>query len=265
MYNYTRTLLMNVKGEDDYYANQPADELIPSTYTKLQLPSYINTIRGTIFGSTPDRTMLNYRCAQLLTLVESTQLQEYVIAQDSRITYSSYPLQLAADSTFSPTVSQYGITDSSKVLTILGSGNSPDATGICEYDYDITIVAGNLIVNNLRKSTSVSTAIVLTSGLSQVIPLEGSGYSVRVNSSSFVGGGWRISGFLRPSVSLSDLAAELQSLSEPILLQLFGVADVEPYITFKNCWNSHPDFAYRMGGLVLAVSYRTAELREALV
>ncbi len=164
---------MNLTGEDDYYANKIADELIPAEYKKLQLPTYLNDIRIAIFGANPDRAMLNYRCAQLLTLISATQLQEYVTALDSRLTYSSYPLQLAADSTFSPTVSQYGNVDSSKVLTVIGEASSPDATGVCEYDYDITIVAGNLIVHSLRTATTTSTAISLTNSLSQPISLPG--------------------------------------------------------------------------------------------
>jgi hypothetical protein len=252
---------MNLTGEDDYYANQIADELIPAEYKKLQLPAYLNDIRTVIFGANPDRAMLNYRCAQLLTLISATQLQEYVTALDPRLTYSSYPLQLASDSTFSPTVSQYGNVDNSKVLTVIGGASSPDASGSCEYDYDITIVAGNLIIHNLKAATTTSTAISLTDNLSQPISLSGLEYSVRVNTAAFAGGGWRISGFLRPTVSLSSLEGELQSLSEPVMLQLFGVTDIEPYITFKNCWTYHPDFAYRLGGVVLAAAYRTDELR----
>ena len=101
-----------------------------------------------------------------------------------------------------------------------------------------------------------------TAGLSDAYPLAGTDYSVRVNTST-LDGGWTVRGFLRPTRTLDALEEELRSLGEPDFLQLFGVTSVEPYQTFKNCWNNHPDFAYRLGGLVLATIYRTGELTNA--
>ena len=52
-------------------------------------------------------------------------------------------------------------------------------------------------------------------------------------------------------------------LGEPLFLELFGVDDnAQPYATFKNLWNDHPNPMYRLGGLVLAMIYRTNEVIE---
>tara|TARA_R110000824_G_scaffold25456_3_gene88696 strand:+ start:10682 stop:11473 length:792 start_codon:yes stop_codon:yes gene_type:complete len=263
MYNYGRTLLLNLAGKDSYFSGIPGDELIPAEYVPVIFPSYLSSIRNILFGAKPDRAMLNYRAAQLLGMISSTELQQYVEELDPRITYSSYQLQLAQPLTFSPTVTQYGEKDLSKILTVVGNSNSPDSTGVSGYDYRVTVDGVNLVIDRLASPTS-STQHVLsfTAGLSEPYSLTGTGYSVRVNTST-LDGGWSVRGFLRPTRTLPDLDQSLRSLGEPTFLQLFGVADIEPYVTFKNCWKNHPEFAYRLGGLVLASIYRTRELSNA--
>jgi len=263
MYNYGRTLLINLAGNDSYFGDIPGDELIPAEYVPVTFPSYLRNIRDTLFGSNPDRAMLNYRAAQLLGMISSTELQQYVEELDSRITYSSYQLQLAQPLTFSPTVTQYGEKDLSKILTIVGKSSSPDSNGASGYNYRVTVDGVNLVIDKLTSPTS-STQHVLsfTGGLSEPYSLPGTDYSVRVNTST-LDGGWTVRGFLRPTRTLPDLEQSLRSLGEPTFLQLFGVAAVEPYLTFKNCWKNHPEFAYRLGGLVLASIYRTREISNA--
>lgn len=263
MYNYGRTLLLNLAGNDSYFANIPGDELIPSSYVPLILPTYLKNVRNILFGATPDRAMLDYRAAQLLGMISSTELQQYIEELDSRITYSSYQLQLAQPATFQPTVTQYGEKDASKILTVTGSPDSPDASGVSGYDYRVTVDGVNITIDKLFSPTSSTQEVLsFTSGLSDSYPLEGTGYRVTVNTNTF-DGGWTVRGFLRPTRSLNTLEQSLQSIGEPTFLQLFGVVDVEPYLTFKNCWKYHPEFAYRLGGLILASIYRTRELDNA--
>ena len=263
MYNYARTLLLNIKGSDSYFSSIPGDELIPSEYVPALLPTYLKNVRNVLFGSRPDRAMLDYRAAQLLTMIGSTELQQYVEELDPRITYSSYQLQLAQPSTFQPTVIQYGEQDPSKVLTVIGSPSSPDESGAVGYDFRVTVDGVNITVDKLVSPTSsIQEVLSFSSGLSDPYPLAGTGYSVRVNTST-LDGGWTVRGFLRPTRKLGTLEKDLRSLSEPNFLQLFGVSDREPYLTFKNCWNDHPEFAYRLGGIVLAAIYRTRDLTDA--
>lgn len=64
-----------------------------------------------------------------------------------------------------------------------------------------------------------------------------------------------------PTPAILDVISALESLGETTFLELFGLAEREPYVTFKNLWLDHPLPAYRLAGLVLAVIYRTEELR----
>ena len=261
MYNHARTLLMNIDGSTRIFENIPGDELIPAEYRQFNLPTYLDVIRTRLFGAMPDRAMLNYRVAQLLTMLEVTELQSHILALDPRITYGSYPTQLALTETFEPKLNQYSGTASDR-LTVIGKTISPDSSGLVGYDYRIELDGADINIERLTPPVQSSTElIVLTAGLSQVVTLPLSGYKVRVSSAGPAA--WTLRGYLRPTSSLSSIAESMESIGEPYLLELFGVSAEEPYLTFRNCWERHPEFAYRLGGLVLAMIYRTEELRNA--
>lgn len=257
MINHARTLLMNLSGSRGYFSEYPGDELIPTDYQQLELPTYLDVIRMRLFGATPDCAMLNYRTAQLLQLIAATELQTYVLAIDPRLTYDS-PSDLARTDTFTPAIKQV---QGNGQFSLLGRDIPPDVTGQSRYAYQVTVSGGNVTVNRQTFPTVTTVEpVVLTNGLSQEIALPYSGYRFTINTD--LPASWTVRGFSRPQSSLGEIAQGLKSVGEPYLLQLFGVTVVEPYLTFRNCWNRHPEFAYRLGGLVLALIYRTEEFRN---
>jgi hypothetical protein len=64
------------------------EEFIPE-FTPVALPSYLQIARNILFGATPDKVFLNFRAYELLSLLHSTELEEFVLAADQRITYST--------------------------------------------------------------------------------------------------------------------------------------------------------------------------------
>lgn len=262
MFNHARTLFVNLDGGNGVFVDTPGDELIPADFKKLTLPSYLENIRSQLLGVSPDRFMLNFRAAQVFRLIEKTELQEYVLALDSRITYSSQDNSLSDPTTYEPKITRVGLPDSAQ-LTLTGSPNSPDISGIAHYRYTITPDVTQVIVQRqVFPSVTDTIPLTLTAGLSQTFDLPFSGYQAVVNTLSS-GGNWQVEGYNKPRMDLTQVVSErLSNLGEPTYLQLFGISDVEPYLTFKNCWKSHPDFAYKLGGLVLAMIYRTDEVRN---
>lgn len=257
MFNHARTLLVNLSGSSGYFPDYPGDELIPVDYNQLALPTYLDVIRMRLFGANPDRAMLNYRAAQLLQMIAATELQSYITRLDPRITYKA-PQDLILETLFQPKIKR---TQGTGQLTLLGSPISPDASGQSLYQFQVEIAGGDVTVQRLTfPPTTATEPVVLTGGLSQEIDLPYSGYRFRVDTANPAR--WSIRGFLRPTFSLSEIVQSLRSVGEPHLLQLFGVANVEPYLTFRNCWDKHPEFAYQLGGLVLALIYRTEELHN---
>lgn len=72
---------------------------------------------------------------------------------------------------------------------------------------------------------------------------------------------WVINVQANPAPAITTIMPTLELLGEPVFIDLFGVADVEPYLTFKNLWFDHPLPNYRLAGLVLAFIYRAEEQR----
>lgn len=264
MYNHARTLLINLTGSTGFISNSPGEELIPATYSQLILPGYINSIRSRLFGANPDRAMLNYRTAQLLQVIASTELQTYVVALDSRITYQLNKLNLATDNVFDPVVNRYAGT-SGDVLTLVGDMASPDVSGQSAYNFNIKVISDGGTKLQISRLTfplqENEEPLYLVNGLSPEFNLPFSNYKFRVNTLN-VGAAWTISGFLRPTSTISEINENLKAIGEPGLLSLFGTTNQEPYTTFKNCWQYHPEFSYQLSGFLLALIYRTEEIRN---
>jgi hypothetical protein len=74
-------------------------------------------------------------------------------------------------------------------------------------------------------------------------------------------GQWYITTQAAPSPAITSAITAIEMLGEPVTIALFGLKNEEPYATFKNLWFDHPLPAYRLSGLVLALIYRTEELR----
>lgn len=72
---------------------------------------------------------------------------------------------------------------------------------------------------------------------------------------------WLVETKVNPAPVVTTVMSSMELLGEPVYLDLFGVEDKEPYLTFKNLWFDHPLPAYRLSGIVLALIYRTEELR----
>lgn len=261
MFNHARSLLLNLDGFRGYFSDYPGEELVPETYRKVVLPAYLSMFRARIFGATPDRAMLNYRTAQLLQMIETTELQQHILALDPRITYDMPASQTFAAAKFSPQVLRYG-GSSADILTVTGTPIGADTSGIVLYDYRVTLPSPNIQVqrNNFPESITTQT-LTLVSELSAPMLLPYSGYQVQVNTTN-PAVSWVVRGYLQPQLSLDVIEQGLRSVSEPQLLQLFGVAPIEPYATFLSCWTRHPEFAYRFGGLILALIYRSEEIRN---
>lgn len=263
MFNHARTLLLNIDCNHGYFPDCPGEELIPKTYQKVELPTYLDVFRSRFFGVDPDRAMLNYRAWQLLQLVEATELQSHILALDSRITYNLNVNRLSLQHTFLPKVTQQGGT-SAHILTVAGTPINPDTTGKTTFDYQINIVGAHIQIRRLSfPLMDVQHLLTLTAGLSPYFTLPLSGYRFCVNTTDSAVS-WRVQGYLRPKTSLSEIEKGLHSIGEPYLLQLLGTSSDEPYATFRKCREKHPEFAYQLGSTILAMIYRTEEERNKL-
>jgi len=98
----------------------------------------------------------------------------------------------------------------------------------------------------------------LTESLSNPIPLQGSGLSVRFRGGN--GSDWRLEMYGRPQRELGVINESLHQIGEDVLLGLFGASRPEPFKTFYNLFKDNYQMPYQLGGLLLAIPYRMEAL-----
>lgn len=263
MLNHARTLLMNVTCPSPQAMLYPGDELIAPGFRQLALPTYLNTVRARIYGAAPDRYMRNYRTRQLLALLHAGPLEEFVLALDRRVTYGFDDEALVGNGLFLPRVT--AVAAAGPPLLVTGSPAAPDATGRMYHSFAVDVSGANTVGVTGRQPPHLASTVpyaVGDGGVSERIPLPGTGYGFRLRAGD-ANTSWLVEVLLRPQRDLGQIAADLEGVGEPVLLQLFGVGREEPYLTFRNLWFDQRETPLRLGGLVMALVYRTEERRLA--
>jgi hypothetical protein len=252
MINHTRTLLLNMRADID--PNFPGEEYVAPDFLVRTVPTVVQKFRNLVFGGEPDRYMLNYRLYQLMTVLHSTELEEYVSAQDSRITYLPLRLGQLYESMFirRATILNQFTGDFNFIGDLVGG----DEDGRLYHSWRVDVTSSSLIrVQRTTKPLDQETfEYTYTDGLSDLIPLLGS--SLQFNFSAPVGAEWIVEAVSRPQLDMGQLLAALNvGMLETDELALFGTAPAEPLKTFRNLWRDHDEYAYKFSGLLLGITY----------
>lgn len=258
MFNHGRTLLLNRQADA---VDFPGFELVPRDFVPVDLSAALMTVRNRLFGANPDVRMMRYRVRQYVTLIHSTPLVDWMLALDPRITYSvGEDQRLNDDALFRPVVSQ--IAGAESRLSVSGSPTAPDASGRMFNSYEVDILTSTTVevkrINPPIKSNIVTFDI--SSGVSAAIPLPDSGYSIMLKTDN-PGASWIIEVTNRPQRDLAHIVVSLQSIGEPVLLGLFGLERVEPWLTVRNIWQTSRETPLRLAAALMALIYRTELLR----
>ena len=254
MINHARTLLLNQSGGNTPYGGQPGDEYLPVSFRRVSpLPSYLLSVRKWLFSDSPDRVYANYVTRACLQLLHATELAEYVYALDPRTTY---------DLQSSDLFSAFGLRATKDSIYI--NGNELAENGRCHREWAISRTTGDTVtVVDLITMQQLQQACEFTNGLSNLLKLPNSSLQFRIDDNEDTN--WHVYGYLRPAVNLADIAYMLRTTAEPDVSELFGVGTPlmrqEPFSTFRRLWLEHSELAYNLGGLLLAVIYRTEALR----
>lgn len=257
MINHARTLLLNPASAgsvDDLF-----HEFVPA-FQSLKLPTYLQLIRANLFGTDPDIEMLNYRSRIFMSLLHSTELQEFVLAYDPRITYD--PNRTHPANVFGVQI-QSLVEGNEDLVIVSGAPTSPDSVGRLRSEYDFDVLSPTSIQRTVYYPQIQMHILNLEfeSGVSQQLELPGSGYSIRIRTADALNR-WRLTVLRQPQWDIGQIVANLTQIGEPVLVSLFGTQNLEPWITFRNLWESHPSTPYKLGGLLLAYIARCEELRR---
>lgn len=257
MINHHRTLLLNVDGTNNPGSEFPGEEYVDPAFRARRLPTFLQNLRQEFFGSDPDRLMLNYRLRQIMGAIHATDLDEYTRVQDSRITYLPFrPRKLFAEETFTPQVTVLSGTD----LEVVGDPTPIDALGKARQSWAITVISitNVRVVRQVTVQSSLLQEYTVTSGLTDLLDLTGSGYSFRVRDPS-PGEEFRVEVNVRPQKDLGEIVANVDAMSEVIKLQLFGLTRDEPWETLRNIWQDRKEVPWRVAALTVAMALRTDE------
>jgi hypothetical protein len=85
MINEFRTLLANLPPLAAGAPTPPGEEYIPAAYVPRAVPGVLKGVRGILFGPTPDRAWVNWRCREVLAGVRAAGLWDHVAALDARV------------------------------------------------------------------------------------------------------------------------------------------------------------------------------------
>jgi hypothetical protein len=257
--NHARTVLLNIAGPVPG-GSIPGEEYVPS-YNVLNLPPYLTAIYRLLFSSNPDSYYLYYRARQYMTLLHASPLVDFILALDSRITYSFFDDSLyVGPSLYLPKGVQ--LTNNQGVqIAFSGIPVPPDTTGQMYFAYIISVVDGTTLT--LTESTPPFNKLIIhyqvASGMTVPVVLPGSGYSVSVTPTP--GSVWSVTILNRPLVGLAGIVSVLLSLSPDTLTLLFGNPPVEPYLTFRSLWRDSHQPALMLAALLTAFIYRAEGVR----
>ncbi len=98
MINHARTLLLNRSGDKRpgitaAVNSQPEsssffmEEYVPPLFHPVVLPAALAYAHGLLFGQGADDAYVNFRAAQYMRILHSTEFVDYVLALDPRVTY----------------------------------------------------------------------------------------------------------------------------------------------------------------------------------
>lgn len=255
---------MNV-GSESRQPGSPGEEYVPVDYRPKRLTTPLAAARRILFGTDPDRLYLNYRLREYMTILHSTELEEYVRALDKRITYWPTKDKSLLTGNFINIVTQVSGTPGA-TCTVVGEDVANHRLGRAVQRWQLEVTGGTT-VKITRLTTPLSEEIasfVVVGGLSGLIQLTGSPLRVRLsNPAAQVGTVWHIEARARPAIGPDAVLNNLRTgLGEPALIEIFGLTPVEPYATFRNLWSSHPLLAYKLGGMLLALIYRINDIKQ---
>jgi len=217
-----------------------------------------------LFGLDPDKLMFSYRARQYMGLLHSTELVEFVADLDGRITYDILPKDALFDMAFGTSVQKL---KTIAELFLLDEVGPPDRGGRTQHSWKVVRKAGTDVeVSRLSPPTEQAiTTLTYTEGLSSIFSLLGTDLKARIGQ-GVIDDTWLVDASVRPTQDIGTIIANLDAIGEDVLLSLFGVGSpkgsTEPFKTFRNLWNNHPEPAYRLGGVLLAWIYQADEILQ---
>jgi hypothetical protein len=274
--NELRSYLLNTTPNNRPSLGWYGEEYIDPDYSTIEDDGPLRTVRAVLLGTSPDALTQNYRAAQYMNLLHTSQLAANYIAKfDKRITYDfmdsqMFSLYFGAKTTLTSD-NDPGDTGP-QILTIAGD----DDAGInyLHYRYQMaysgTDISATIIDDTFSHTSSELTVTVDTADssgkfITKIDTLPGSdvtyNYIGADQNAAETSVNWLIEIFNKPTRSITDIYNKLRE-DQGAIASLCQGGNAEPYRTFYNMFLRHPRISERLVGALLAVIYRTRDIRN---
>lgn len=248
MINHVRSLLLN--SADTGYRDQPWEEFVPTDYRVRPVNAGMRAVRTALFGSVPDRYMLNYRLRQFMPTLHTPDLEPYTLRHDPRVTY------LPFDDT--PDVNVF----IPKILHVVGDGDlalvgkavADEARGTLFYRWKIEVISPTQVtVRKLAKpQTQEQYSFTLSGGRSNLIPLQSNLWFTITGTTGSV---WIVELLARPVRSLHSIITSVhENACADVLPDVFGTRKTQVMRELEALWHDHAWPQYQLAGLLLGMA-----------
>jgi len=253
--NLARTLLINRAGSEQQDTAAFGYEYVSPSFQPVALMSGLTNVRRMLFGSDPDLAGLNYSVWQYMRILHSTEFEAYVTALDPRITYLNK--KSLVDYNFGPAV-----LENHDALQFVGMPGLGDASGRLEARWQIEQNGLSFGIRNYRTGVTEWHSPTFDNNVTSYMPMTGhADFKVRMLLDYSDRNVWEVSYLAKPQAAMDPInrAALLSRLGTESYLELFPRR--EPYNLFRELWEKHQELAYKLSGALLALIYRTQEIR----
>ena len=256
MINHARTLLLNRDGATRPDLSFFGEEVVPTSFSALSLPQGLLTVRDMLFGGHPDNAGINYMLWHYMRLLHSTEFVSYVTALDRRFTYlhNESLLDVAYGATSTP---------DDGALQFVGDPELGGISGKLETAWLVDRVNDSTFtITNLQSGRAATHTPTITNSATDLMPMtDYAGLQLRVYTAEATVAQWTAAYLARPGIAMDPIsrAAQLSSLGASAFLELFPRR--EPFNLFRELWERHSLLPYKLSGVLLALIYRTEEVR----
>jgi hypothetical protein len=267
MVNHARTLLLNCAAKTSPAPTYYMREWIDPEFVPVAIPQPLRTVRDVLFDSNPDELMLNYRARQYLKCLHASELAEYVVKLDSRITYYFDHFSFFKPFFFWTPYTHGSTSVKTTDFSLVGDYAEPTAGRLHrQWSIDFDSSSTYTATNNFN-GKSLSGAVSYAQGRSAPLSLPDTNIQVTVGElaetvNSDNQARVRLDVITEPRSTLSSVLVRLQQLPAEVTSQLFNNYDSsEPWATFRNCFEKHYNPIVRLSAAVLAYIYRLEQIR----
>lgn len=260
IYNHAWTLFVN-RTYDGTEPLVPGGVAVPRGYRRVAPGGPDGAIRAAVFGADPDLDMLAYRARQFFRVWHAGPLAKYVTLYDSRVAYDPADPAAADPAVYRPRFRPWPGTPVSKPIYAVGTPAAPDASGRLFREYAVAVAGSTVTVGpRFGRPADVAYTPALDGGLTEPLPLPGSGYSVLVDATEAAR--WSVGVSLRPTRTLADVVALVDATTSTAVLAAIDALAEPVRDDVRDAWAGDvvPDRAAAVAVLLVAL---TEERRRA--